>query len=166
MGLHALEVARTGGAEAFVRFNQVRTFARQMEGLGSLANPRQLTYAGDLVGCTVVGLVQVSVLHYYLRRFQQQIIMWLTYTVMGLCTALWIATFFATAFFCNPPSKVWWADAQGHCGDRKTLHTATAVSEIILNGFILLLPLPIVRHMRLARARKVALGLIYILGIV
>ncbi|KAJ6125713.1 hypothetical protein N7523_003333 [Penicillium sp. IBT 18751x] len=146
LGLHSLEVARTGGPEAFVRFNQ-------------------LTYAGNLVGCTVVYLVQASILHYYLRRFQQQIIMWLTYTVMSLCTALWIATFFATAFFCNPPSKVWWADAQGHCGDRKTLHTATAVSEVILNGFILLIPLPIVRHMRLARARKVALGLIYILGI-
>jgi hypothetical protein len=26
MGLHSLEVAQTGGAEAFVRFNQVRKF--------------------------------------------------------------------------------------------------------------------------------------------
>ncbi|KAJ5305544.1 uncharacterized protein N7443_005204 [Penicillium atrosanguineum] len=148
MGLHSFEVARSGGAEAFVRFNQVPHIC------------------GRPFWCTVVCLVQVSLLHYYLGRFQQQVIMWLTYTVMGLCTALWIATFFATAFFCNPPSKVWWAGAQGHCGDRKMLHTATAVSEVILNGFILLLPLPIVRHMRLARARKVALGLIYILGIV
>jgi hypothetical protein len=113
----------------------------------------------------VVCLVQVSALHYYLCRFQQQLIKWLTYLVMALCTALWIATFFATAFFCNPPSKVWWADSQGHCGNRKMLHTATAVSEVVLNGFILLLPLPIVQHMRLARARKFALGTIYILGI-
>lgn len=34
MGLHAMEVARTGGPEAFVRFNQVRTTAH-VRGLGS-----------------------------------------------------------------------------------------------------------------------------------
>jgi len=129
------------------------------------ANIRQLVYAGDLLWLTVVGLIQMSILHYYLCRFQQKVIMWLTYVMMGLCSALWIATFFATAFFCTPPSKVWWADSQGHCGDRGMLHTASSVSEVILNGFILLLPLPIVRHMRLARARKVALGMIYLLGI-
>lgn len=91
--------------------------------------------------------------------------MWLTYVMMGLCSALWIATFFATVFFCTPPSKVWWANSQGHCGDRKMLHTASSVTEVVLNGFILLLPLPIVWHMRLARARKVALGMTYLLGI-
>lgn len=129
------------------------------------ANVRQLTYAGDLLWLTVVYLVQVSILHYYLCRFQQQVIMWLTYVTMGLCSALWIATFFATVFFCTPPSKLWWANSQGHCGDRKMLHTASSVTEVILNGFILLLPLPIVWHMRLVRARKVALGMTYLLGI-
>ncbi|KAJ5215449.1 uncharacterized protein N7498_001856 [Penicillium cinerascens] len=147
MGLHSMEVARTGGPEAFVRFNQ-------------------LTYAGDLLWLTVVCLVQMSVLHYYLCRFQQQVIMWLTYVMMGICSALWIATFFVTVFFCTPPSKLWWANSQGHCGDRKMLHTASSVTEAILNGFILLLPLPIVWHMRLARARKVALGMTYLLGII
>lgn len=129
------------------------------------ANTRQLTYAGELLRETVICLIQVSVLHYYLCRFQQQVILWLTYVMMGLCTALWVASFFATAFFCTPPSKVWWADSQGHCGDRKMLHTASSVTEVILNGFILLLPLPIVRHMKLPRARKFALGMIYFLGI-
>lgn len=84
---------------------------------------------------------------------------------MGLCTALWIAGLLATAFICTPPRKIWLADLDGHCGDREMLHTGSAVSEVILNGCLLLISFPLVRHMCLPRPRKVALVGIYALGI-
>ncbi|KAJ5175934.1 uncharacterized protein N7482_001811 [Penicillium canariense] len=147
MGLHAAEVARVGGPEAFVRFDQ-------------------LTYAGDLLWITSVALIQLSLLHYYLRRFPRQVIIWPAYIMMGLCSALWVASLFATAFFCTPPKKIWLPDVQGHCGNRKLLHTGSSVSVVILNGLILLLPSPVIRDMRLSRARKIALGCIFILGLI
>jgi hypothetical protein len=84
---------------------------------------------------------------------------------MGLCTALWTASSFATAFFCTPPKRIWFADVDGHCGNRKMLHLGSSVAEVILHSFILLLPLPVIRDMILSRARKVVLGCIYALGI-
>ncbi|KAJ5363618.1 uncharacterized protein N7496_009331 [Penicillium cataractarum] len=147
MGLHTDEVASIGGPDLFVQFDQ-------------------LTYAGDILWITIVALIQLSILHYYLRRFPHRIIMWPTYITMGLCTALWIASTFATAFFCTPPKKIWLSDVQGHCGNRKMLHLGSSVSEMILHGVILLLPIPVTRDMILSRARKVALGCIYFLGIV
>lgn len=90
--------------------------------------------------------------------------MWSTYVMMGLCSALLIASLLATAFFCTPPSRIWFADLDGHCGDRKMLHLGSAVSEIIVDTLILLIPLPAIWHMRLSWPRKVALGGIYALG--
>lgn len=84
---------------------------------------------------------------------------------MGLCTALWIAGSFATAFFCTPPKRIYFADVDGHCGNRNMLHLGCSVAEVILHSFILLLAIPVIRDMILSRARKVALGCIYALGI-
>ncbi|KAJ5569591.1 uncharacterized protein N7459_009021 [Penicillium hispanicum] len=147
MGLHTMEVTRIGGLEAIVRFDK-------------------LTYAGDLLWITVVCLVQVSILHYYLRRFPVRIVMWLAYGMLALCSALWIASLLATAFLCTPPKKAWLADTDGHCRGRQKLRTGCAACGIILNVFILLVPVPALWHLRLARARRIAVGGIYILGII
>ncbi|KAJ5112598.1 hypothetical protein N7532_000643 [Penicillium argentinense] len=147
MGTHADEVSRVGGSKAFIRFDE-------------------LTYAGDLIWLTVVAIVQLSILHYYLQKFQQPAIMWLTYIVIGLCSALWMAGLLATAFLCDPPRKIWLTRVEGHCGDRKLLHTGCAVTQLILNTFILLLPTPIIRNMQFPRSRKLGLGGIYLLGLI
>ncbi|KAJ5243269.1 uncharacterized protein N7469_001596 [Penicillium citrinum] len=148
MGLHADEVDRTGGGpEAFVRF-------------------KKLTYIGELLWATVLGLTQLSILQYYLRRLQQRLAMRLSYAGMGLCSALWIASSLATAFICTPSRKVWLASLEGDCGNRNKLHTGCAVSGLILNVFILLLPLPVIRNMQLTWPKKVWLAIIYILGLV
>jgi hypothetical protein len=163
MGLHAAEVARIGGPEVFVQFDQVGLQFHLS--IADQSNIIQLTYAGGIFWITIVALIQLSILHYYVRRFPLRIIMWPSYITMGLCTALWIASSFATAFFCTPPKKIWLADMNGHCGNRQMLHLGSSVAEVILHSFIILLPIPVTRDMILSRARKVALGCIYALGI-
>ncbi|KAJ5646060.1 hypothetical protein N7490_002432 [Penicillium lividum] len=147
LGLHTAEVTRVGGSEVLVLFDK-------------------LTYIGDLLWITAVALIQLSILHYYLRQFHHQVVEWLTYTTMALCSALWAGSLFATAFFCTPTKKIWLFDLNGHCGDRKMLHLGSTVSETILEAFILCLPIPILLHMQLSNAKKIALGAVYILGII
>lgn len=84
---------------------------------------------------------------------------------MGLCTVLWIGSSFATAFICTPPKKIWLADVDGHCGNRKMLQLGSSIAEVILYCLILLLPIPAIRDVIHSRARKIALGCIYILGV-
>ncbi|KAJ6090531.1 hypothetical protein N7486_009346 [Penicillium sp. IBT 16267x] len=147
LGLHTTEVTRLGGAETFVRFDK-------------------LTYVGDLLWITVVALIQLSILHYYLRQFQHRIVVWMTYTTIALCSALWIGSLFATAFVCTPAQKFWLTDLAGHCGNRKMLHLGSTMSEAILEAFILCLPIPNLSHMQLSKSRKVSVGAVYLLGII
>ncbi|KAG0160640.1 hypothetical protein PDIDSM_8170 [Penicillium digitatum] len=102
LGLHSTELAQVGGLEVLVQFNE-------------------LTYAGDLLWVTAIAVIQLSILDYYVHTFGRRTMTLLAAVIMGLCVALWFASFFATAFFCTPPKKIWLADNPGHCGDRKML---------------------------------------------
>lgn len=68
-----------------------------------------------------------------------------------------IAGFFATAFSCDPPKKIWHENVEGHCGDRQMLHTGINVSEIILNFFILALAVPFTWNIPLSTPRRFGL---------
>ncbi|KAJ5598638.1 hypothetical protein N7537_008722 [Penicillium hordei] len=146
MGLHSTEVAQVGGSEIFVQFNQ-------------------LTYAGDLLWVTVIALIQLSVLAYYVHNFGQRTITLPAYVIMSLCSALWVAGSFATAFLCTPPKRIWLADTPGHCGDRKMLHTGINASETILSFFIVILPIPLIWGIPLSKTRKTSLACIQVLGL-
>ncbi|KAJ5375668.1 hypothetical protein N7517_007674 [Penicillium concentricum] len=146
MGLHSTEVAHVGGTEVFIQFNE-------------------LTYAGDLLWVTVIALIQLSILNYYVHNFRQRAIALLAYVIMSLCSALWVAAFFATAFFCTPPKKIWLVDTPGHCGDRKMLHTGVHASETILSFFIVILPIPLILDIPLSKTRKAVLVCIQVLGL-
>ncbi|KAJ5519338.1 hypothetical protein N7453_001760 [Penicillium expansum] len=125
----------------------------------------QLTYAGDLLWVTVVALIQLSILNYYVHSFNQRAVALVAYVIMGLCSALWVAGFFATAFFCTPPKRIWLADTPGHCGDRKMLHIGINASEIILSFFAVIIPIPLIWEMPLSKTRKTALVCIQVLGL-
>ncbi|KAJ5505004.1 hypothetical protein N7463_007878 [Penicillium fimorum] len=146
MGLHSTEVTHVGGAEVFIRFNE-------------------LTYAGDLLWITVIALIQLSILNYYVHSFGQRAITLLAYVIMGLCLALWVAAFFATAFFCTPLKRIWLVDTPGHCGDRKMLHTGVHTSEAILSFFVVVIPIPLIWGTPLSKTRKTVLICIQVLGL-
>jgi hypothetical protein len=125
----------------------------------------QLTYAGDLLWVTVIALIQLSVLAYYVHNFGQRTITLPAYVIMSLCSALWVAGSFATAFLCTPPKRIWLADTPGHCGDRKMLHTGVNASETILSFFIVILPIPLIWDIPLSKTRKTSLACIQVLGL-
>ncbi|KAJ5780241.1 hypothetical protein N7457_005401 [Penicillium paradoxum] len=146
MGLHSIEVAQVAGTEVFVRFNK-------------------LIYAGDLLWVVVIALIQLSILHYYVRNFEQFAVILLSYGLMFLCSALCIAGLFATAFLCTPPKRAWLTNTPGYCGDHETLNIGVNASETILSFLVLILPIPLLWRMPLSWARRTALGCVQILGL-
>lgn len=109
-------------------------------------------------------MIQLSILDYYRRKSHQRLFTWLVYIMMGLCLSLWIAGFFASAFLCNPPKKLWDLNAPGHCGDRKMLRIGINVAEIILCILLLALSLPAWK-VSFSKPRKFALAGIQSLGL-
>ncbi|KAJ5907682.1 hypothetical protein N7495_000364 [Penicillium taxi] len=144
MGLPAAAVAQIGGAQAVVQLSK-------------------LIYAGDLMYITIVTLVQLSILHYLLFKFQQRGIKGLTYGLMALCLAVWFARLIATAIICVPKGTT--TDANVNRKNRQIVHLGSNISEIVLDGCILLLPIPTLYNMRLSWIRKFGLGVMYILGL-
>ncbi|KAJ5441654.1 hypothetical protein N7491_004060, partial [Penicillium cf. griseofulvum] len=146
MGLHSTEVAHVGEAEVFIKF-------------------KELTYAGDLLWVTVVALIQLSILDYYVHKFGHRTITLIAYIIMSLCSALWVAAFFATAFFCTPPRRIWLVNTLGHCGNRRMFHIGVHASEAILSFFIVILPLPLMWTTFSSKTRRTALVCIQGLGL-
>ena len=129
-------------------------------------NYTQLVYIVDLLWVTLVTLIKVSILHFYLVIFRQPIFMRSVYVVMAICVAWWIGSLFGTAFFCNPPQKQFSLDPNypGTCGDSNTLYSAVASSDLAVDVIVILLPMPVLWSLQLPTAKKIALTFVFGIG--
>jgi hypothetical protein len=123
-------------------------------------------YADDLLWVTLVTFIKVSILHFYIQVFRQPTFIRAAYTVMVLCAFFWIGAFFATALFCVPPQKLWYASTPGHCGNSSAFYSGCATSDLILDVIVILLPMPVLWNLQMPMARKVALMAIFGIGFV
>lgn len=124
-----------------------------------------LIAAGSLWGTCVLA-VQLSILNLYLRLFG--VMRWhrmCCYVVMGLCCAWWIAFFGILMADCIPLRKLWTQNIPGKCVNQKTFCGSTGIAHIILDFIILVLPIPVIWNLKIARSRKVLISIILTLGV-
>ncbi|KAI0003426.1 hypothetical protein F4779DRAFT_602043 [Xylariaceae sp. FL0662B] len=147
MGFHIDMVERVGGKDLIPLFSL-------------------LLYIMDCFWVTLVTLVKLSILHFYLQVFRQPVFKRVVYVVMGLCGAFWIGGFFGTALFCIPPSKLWYPDTPGHCGASSKMYTGCATSDLGIDVIVISLPMPVLWRLQLPTAKKIALTFVFGLGFV
>ena len=83
---------------------------------------------------------------------------------LGINTAWLIGTVFGTLFFCDPFEKNWKPEVEGRCGDVPTLMLGSAVSSVIIDLIILLLPLPKIWGLKLDMAKRSGLVGVFVVG--
>ncbi|KAL7625749.1 hypothetical protein AAE478_004972 [Parahypoxylon ruwenzoriense] len=148
MGLHLEEVSRVGGEEILVLM-------------------RKLVYIVDIFWVTLVTLIKLSVLHFYLKIFRQPVFVRIVYAVIGMCIAFWFGAFFATVLFCIPPQKQWLPETtEGYCGDENALYSACASTDLGIEVIVIALPMPVLWSLQLPRPKKIALTFVFGLGFV
>ncbi|KAI1095499.1 hypothetical protein F5B19DRAFT_439749 [Rostrohypoxylon terebratum] len=147
MGFHIGLVEEVGGEELVALFSL-------------------LLYIMDCFWVTLVTLVKLSILHFYLQVFRNPQFKRAVYAGIGLCVAFWFGGFFGTALFCIPPEKLWYENTQGHCGDSSKMYTACATSDLGIDVIIILLPMPVLWGLQLATSKKIALTFVFGLGFV
>jgi len=125
----------------------------------------QLAYADDLLWVTLVTVIKVSILHFYTRVFRVPAFLRACYAAMALCASFWIASFFATAFFCTPPRKIWHSEIPGHCGDTHKFYTGCASTDLVIDIIVIFLPMPVLWKLQMRLAKKIALMAIFALGL-
>lgn len=115
------------------------------------------------------GAVKLSLLYVYRRlfgnfasfkRFNNGLI-WLV--------SLWTVSFFlADLLLCGKHPDLQWALDQSlarvGCGDKGALLIAFAVTSVITDGLVLVLPLLYLQRLRLRRSETIAVSVIFLLG--
>ncbi|KAI1172799.1 hypothetical protein F4777DRAFT_601255 [Nemania sp. FL0916] len=114
-------------------------------------------------------LAKLSVLYFYRRIFQGKIFS-IVSLVLIIITSIWGASFFfATLFTCYPIHYAWTStngqpEFEAHCFNPVPLFYANAVSNMILDIFILLIPGSMVWPLVMPTKQKIAVIGIFALG--
>lgn len=168
MGLHKTEVLSKSDHSTITNFKQVgldRGLPANNIVCPMILTRAQLTFAGDLLWIGAVTLIQLSVLHYFLRTFHRRGVKLATYILIGLSWSLGIASLFAHVFLCSPVDQAWLPTSDGKCGNRETLRFGSAIAEAGLEALILLVSFPTLWKLDLSIGRKLAVASAHALGL-
>ncbi|PSR80432.1 hypothetical protein BD289DRAFT_455302 [Coniella lustricola] len=140
---------------------------------GQLAHTHQLLvyeqtkYTFHVLGTVGLGVIKLSVLFFYRRIFAIRAFRIVNNVFIGLTVAWTVAITFALAFQCYPVYYVWAlfeSEYPDHCVEVTSLYIAVAVSDMVLDILIFLLPLPHLYSLQMPLGRKLAVGAIFLLG--
>ncbi|KAK4215148.1 hypothetical protein QBC37DRAFT_282345 [Rhypophila decipiens] len=149
-------------------------FGRHMGVLATFGDPEDLmviaksTFAIYFLYNTALLLCRASAL-LFLRRVFPAIAVgkWFNNGVSithGMNVAWWIGCICGTIFHCNPVEKNWDAAVEGECLPNSGMFIGSAVPSVFIDLVILLLPLPLLWHIKVSAAKKIGIIMIFILG--
>ncbi|KAJ6437914.1 hypothetical protein O9K51_09336 [Purpureocillium lavendulum] len=86
--------------------------------------------------------------------------------IVGTFVWLWVVTItFLSIFICLPVQKLWYPELSGRCINQFATWISNAVSTILTDLMILVMPLPQIWRLQLKRMEKVALTVAFGLGL-
>ena len=138
------------------------------DGLGhhtSQLAPKQLAlglkyfYAVNYPCALGISLPKYSAVFFYIRVLKMRSTLYriAVYIAFGLITAWLLFAILSAAFQCIPVRKVWLPLIPGHCSDEYSRLLGGAIASVIIDLYIMLLPIPILWTLHTGRFRKIVL---------
>lgn len=84
---------------------------------------------------------------------------------MGLVVGFFVSCSLAAIFGCQPVSYFWNQDQPGRCIDEFMFFKVNGIVNLILDIVVLLLPLPMLWRLQMHVKKKIALSVIFSLGL-
>lgn len=108
----------------------------------------------------------MSLIFLYRRIMNKQSVYnWVLHVISAIVCGYSFAIVFALVFGCNPIEKSWdMSITSGKCVDRNGLYIATAVTNIVTDLALILLPIPLVVGLQMPKIQKIYLLLIFLIG--
>ncbi|OJI82136.1 hypothetical protein ASPTUDRAFT_126485 [Aspergillus tubingensis CBS 134.48] len=123
----------------------------------------KLLWAEYFVFDTGTSVAKASALFFYSRLFSQANtrFRYCIYVVHAL-NALWLVGILLSVIFeCTPIQKVWYPTLPGRCDNSRILWMGSGIPSLIIDVFILVLPVPMVLRLKMNPTRKMlAIGVI------
>ena len=87
------------------------------------------------------------------------------YTILVINVAFGASAIIANCLICRPINYRWGLNSVGSCGDQKALDMDIAILNLLLDVVVVVLPLPVLWRLPLARGKKAALTFMFGIGI-
>lgn len=137
----------------------------EAEKLGNPSEWNLILHIDSLVYNAGLSLIKLSVVFFYLRVFKNVRVYKYAIWFGGFLAITWfLVTSFSSAFGCTPVRAAWHPEITHTCIAIEKDLLATAISDVIIDLYILLLPMPILWHLRLSTRRKMSLTGIFLCG--
>ena len=114
-----------------------------------------LTFVYDLG----ISLPKYSAILFYFRVFRQKSTLFRIhiYIALGLVTAWVLFALPSTVFQCTPIRKAWLPLTPGHCLNNYQWFLGSAISSVIIDLYIMSLPIPVLWTLHTGRSRRIVL---------
>ncbi|KAL8952390.1 MAG: hypothetical protein Q9222_001699 [Ikaeria aurantiellina] len=130
-------------------------------------NPIQGYIAAEITWIAANTAIKTSVLHFYLSLFYpNRKFRLIAFSLIGLVISFFLGVLLTTFLNCRPLSKTWTPNLPGTCGSLVGNLIGTTVVNVVIDMGIILLPMPLVWNLQMARWRKVALTITFGMGLV
>ncbi|KAI9150599.1 Efflux pump DEP3 [Paramyrothecium foliicola] len=124
-----------------------------------------LAYVSAPIYMMCNGFVKLSLLTFYLHLSPQKWFRVAVWISIGIVAVYTIIITFMLFFNCVPPRRAFdFSIKEGKCIDAAILYMATAVSNIITDVMLFVLPLPMVYRLHMPKAQKVGAVLVFGVG--
>jgi len=111
-----------------------------------------------------MAFAKISILLLYRRLFTTRTFRIVTVVMGGIVAAWCISSVLVTSFQCDPIAAVWNFNLQATCLDPVVFSLAVAVTGVLTDLIVLVLPLQVVWKLHLPTRQKLTLSAIFLLG--
>lgn len=114
-----------------------------------------------------MGFTKITILCLYLKVFPSKPFRLTAYATIGVCVVFFLVFALGTIFHCLPVSYTWtsWTgETKGHCINFNAFAWAHAIVNIILDLFVIIMPIPQLLGLALGTRRKVHVVLMFSVG--
>lgn len=124
-------------------------------------------YACVWIWALAVALPKLAILGFYLRFFKSPYERAISYVLMFVTVATFVAVGLTATFQCTPVSYQWartTPGTQGKCIEVTTFYDWMSFPNIVTDVVMLVLPLPMIYRLQLSRRQKIGLAVIFATG--
>ncbi|KAH7054379.1 hypothetical protein B0J12DRAFT_545431, partial [Macrophomina phaseolina] len=164
LGALVLSIAMTGviGGEVHVASKMVgQKWDEAAENVSELA---KLVLCSNLLYQILINVTKASFLLQYLRLFQGRWAQRMCKASLLVLSGVALYGFFGAIFMCSPVRRYWDPRVSGDCMDAGTYWIATAAIGIFLDFAVWILPMPLLRALRLPWRQKLGVVAVFALG--
>ena len=132
-----------------------------------MADRQQTTVAYQILYCICISLIKISILLFYYRLFGVRKQFKITVFVVLAAVCAWCVAIVLVDLFQCVPVKAAWIRPYPHskCMDNNASLLGTAITNVVLDFTILVLPLAPIWSLALTMRQKMTLSAIFLLGV-